>query len=197
MTVEKDKFPAQGPFESPTVDVVILIALLGLLAYWSLKVIGPFLTVGLWSAILAVALYPLFDWLAEQFGSRRLAATLITLLCLMIVIGPVAWLGFGLIGGVETLMSRLGAELPSVPLPAEPRRAWPVVGAPAYRRTGVPAVDDCGHRSESDPDRSGAEAQAARQQAARHLRNRRIRPSGVHRRHHHRRIPVLPGTAPG
>ena len=141
MTVEKDKFPAQSPFESPTVDVVILIALLGLLAYWSLKVVGPFLTVGLWSAILAVALYPLFDWLAQQFGSRRLAATLITLLCLMIVIGPVAWLGFGLIGGVETLMSRLDAELPSIPLPAESVKAWPVIGEQVYRLWTIAATD--------------------------------------------------------
>src|SRR5215831_9330390 len=115
MTADKDHVTA--PSDSSTVDVAIKIGLLGLLVYWSLKVIGPFLTVGLWSAILTVALYPLFDWLAQLLGSRRLAATLITLLCLTVVIGPVTWLGFGLIGGVETLIGRLDAELPSIPLP--------------------------------------------------------------------------------
>jgi hypothetical protein len=44
MPAEKDQF---------TVDVAIKIGLLGLLVYWSLKVIGPFLTVALWSVILA------------------------------------------------------------------------------------------------------------------------------------------------
>jgi predicted PurR-regulated permease PerM len=139
MSAEKGKFP--GPFGSSVIDVAVLVGLLGFLGYWSLKVIGPFLTVGLWSAILTVALYPLFDWLAQQLGSRRRSAALITLLCLMIVIGPVAWLGFGLIGGVETLTSRLGSELPSIPLPAESVKAWPVIGEPVYRLWTNAATD--------------------------------------------------------
>jgi len=76
MPAENDQIPAPTPFGSTTVDAVILIGLLGLLGYWSLQVLGPFLTVALWSAILAVALYPLLDWLAQQRGSRRLAAAL-------------------------------------------------------------------------------------------------------------------------
>ena len=61
-----------------TVDVVIRLGLIGLLIYWSLRVIGPFVTVALWSAILVVALYPIFDWLSRSLRSPRLAATLIT-----------------------------------------------------------------------------------------------------------------------
>ena len=141
MRAEKDQFSPPSPLESSTVDVAIRIGLLGLLAYWSLKVIGPFLTVALWSAILAVALYPLFDWLAQQLGSRRLAATLITLLCLMIVIGPVTWLGFGLIGGVEMVVSRLGAELPSIPLPADSVKGWPLIGEQVHRLWTIAATD--------------------------------------------------------
>ena len=56
---------------SLTVDVGIRIGVVALLLYWSLKVIGPFLTVGLWSAILTVALYPVSDWLAGRLGGRR------------------------------------------------------------------------------------------------------------------------------
>src|SRR5215467_6275437 len=119
MPAENDPVSVSNPFGSSTIDVAILIGLLALLGYWSLQVIGPFLTVALWSPILTVALYPMFDWLAQQLRSRRLAATLITLLCLMIVIGPVAWLGFGMIGGVETLISRFDAELPPIPLPPD------------------------------------------------------------------------------
>ena len=141
MSTEKSGFPARNPFDSSIVDVAILIALLGLLGYWSLKVIGPFLTVGLWSAILTVALYPLFDWLAQLLGSRRLAAMLITLLCLTVVIGPVTWLGFGLIGGVETLIGRLDAELPSIPLPSESVKAWPLIGEQVHRLWTTAATD--------------------------------------------------------
>src|ERR1700693_3070787 len=132
MTPEKHKVPPPVPSDSSTIDVAIRIGLLGFLGYWSLKVIGPFVTVTLWSAILAVALYPLFDWLARQLRNRRLAATLITLLCLMIVIGPVTWLGFGLIGGVDFVVRGLDSKVFSIPLPSESVRGWPLIGEQVY-----------------------------------------------------------------
>ncbi|MEJ0096227.1 MAG: hypothetical protein WDN46_23275 [Methylocella sp.] len=88
MSPQNDKTFRSRVIGSLPVDAAIRIGLLGLLLYWSLKVIGPFLTIVLWSAILTVALYPLFDWLAARLGSRRVAATLITLLSLTVVIGP-------------------------------------------------------------------------------------------------------------
>jgi len=141
MLAEKDERSASAPFGSSTVDIVILIGLLGVLGYWSLQVIGPFLTVALWSAILTVALYPLFEWLAQQLGSRRLAAAVITLFCLALVIGPVAWLGFGLIGGVEALMSKLDLELPLIPLPPDSVKAWPLIGEQVHRLWTTAATD--------------------------------------------------------
>ena len=110
------------------IDIAIRIGLLALIGYLSWKVIGPFLTVALWSAILTVALYPLFDWLARQLGNRRLAATLITLLCLTIVVGPLTWLGFVLISDVGYLVRALDAGLLSIPLPTESVKNWPLIG---------------------------------------------------------------------
>jgi len=133
MTAEKGQIPASAQSDSLTVDVAIKIGLLGLLLYWSWKVISPFLTVALWSAILTVALYPLFDWLARRLRSRRLAATLITLLCLMVVVGPVTWLGFGLIGGVEFMVNEFDSKDLSIPLPAESVKGWPLIGEQAYQ----------------------------------------------------------------
>jgi predicted PurR-regulated permease PerM len=118
---------------SVTVDVAIKIGLLGLLVYWSLKVIGPFLTVALWSIILTVALYPLFDLLARRLRSRRVAATVITLLCLMIVVGPVAWLGLKLIDEVELAVGELDSKVLSIPLPAETVKDWPLIGEQVYQ----------------------------------------------------------------
>ena len=115
-------------FQPSNIDIAIRIGLLALIGYLSWKVIGPFLTVALWSAILAVALYPLFDWLVRQLGNRRLAATLITLLCLTIVVGPLTWLGFVLIGDVGYLVRTLDAGLLSIPLPAESVKSWPLIG---------------------------------------------------------------------
>ena len=141
MIAEKNDSHAPNPLESSTLDNAIVIALVGVLGYGALKVIGPFLEVALWSAILAVALYPSFQRFARWLGSRRLAAVLITVLCLIIVIGPVTWLGFGLVRGVEILIGRPEPELLSIPLPAESVKAWPVIGEQVYRLWMTAATD--------------------------------------------------------
>ena len=108
MTQEKRETPLPKAQSGAIVDLAIRLGLLGLLGYWSFTLIAPFLTIALWSAILTAALYPLFDRLAQHFG-RRLAATLITLLCLLIVVGPVTWLGFGLVGGIVVGLTSVGS----------------------------------------------------------------------------------------
>ena len=127
-SITEDRASPPASFQSSTIDIAIRISLLAVVGYLSLKVIGPFVTIGLWSAILTVALYPLFDWLARQFGNRRLAAAVVTLMCLMIVVGPITWLGFALIGGVEYLVGALDAGLLSIPLPPESVKGWPLIG---------------------------------------------------------------------
>jgi predicted PurR-regulated permease PerM len=141
MTVDKDKTGTSNRLDSLAVDTVIRIGLLALLVYWSLMVIGPFLTVALWSAILTVALYPLFDWMAGRLGSRRLAATLMTLLCLTIVIGPVMWLGFALISGVEVLVRGFDPPIVTIPRPLESVKSWPLIGEQVYQMWTRAATD--------------------------------------------------------
>src|SRR5580704_15631421 len=118
MNAEHDTAIATARSHSSPVDLVVRIGLLALLAFWSLKIVGPFLTVALWSAILTVGLYPVFSWLANRLGSQRLAATVVTVLCLMIDIGPVTWLGLGLIGAAEFAAGEFDSKLFSIPLPA-------------------------------------------------------------------------------
>ena len=56
----------------------------------------PFITIAIWSVVLTVALYPVYDWMVGLLGGRRrLAAALLTLLSLLIVIGPATWLVSG------------------------------------------------------------------------------------------------------
>lgn len=117
---------------SLTLDIAIRLGLLGLLAYWSLKVIGPFVTILLWSAILTVALYPIFSWLARLIGNKTLAAMMITVLSLLIVLGPVMWLGFAMIGGIELLVKGIETGQLAIPTPPEAIRTWPLIGEKIY-----------------------------------------------------------------
>jgi predicted PurR-regulated permease PerM len=141
MTANQDTSIASTSLNSWALETVIRISLLALLAYWSLTIIGPFLTVTLWSAIITVALYPLFSWIAARLGSRRFAAALITLLCLMLVIGPVTWLGFGLIGGVEFAVKGFDSEILTIPLPPDSVKNWPLIGDQVHQMWNRAAND--------------------------------------------------------
>jgi predicted PurR-regulated permease PerM len=112
---------------NPTIDVAIRLGFLALLAYWSFRVIAPFITIGLWSALLAVALYPLYEWLT-RYVAPRLAAALVTLVSLMVVVGPVTWLAFGMVSGISSVVSELNAGQLAVPLPPDTVKAWPLIG---------------------------------------------------------------------
>src|SRR3954466_15591127 len=83
------------------IQVALRLGLLAFLVYWSFVLVRPFIPILVWSMVLAVALYPAYTWLAGKLGGRcRLSATLITAPSLAVVIGPVAWLGLGLIEGL-------------------------------------------------------------------------------------------------
>jgi predicted PurR-regulated permease PerM len=128
-----EKPPHQESSRSLTIDNAIRIGLLGLLAYWSLKVIGPFVTVLLWSGIVTVALYPAFDWLARLLGSKSLAAVIMTVLSLLIILGPVMWLGFAMIGGIELLVNGIDTGRVAIPMPPDFVKSWPLIGEHLYQ----------------------------------------------------------------
>lgn len=87
--------------DAQVIDIAVRLGVLGLFAYFSLQLIAPFFLFLLWAVVLTVALYPAFIWLSSKLGGRKvLSAVLITLICLAIVIGPVAVLVVSL---VETL----------------------------------------------------------------------------------------------
>ncbi|MGE5510908.1 MAG: AI-2E family transporter [Bacteroidota bacterium] len=127
MTTGGDQDPTRTALSTPTVDFAIRLGFVGLLGYWSFGVLAPLLTIGLWSAIIAVALYPMFDWLAARLRPR-LAATVVTLLCLFIVVGPITWLGLGMISGIRSLVADFHTEQLAIPLPPDSVRGWPLIG---------------------------------------------------------------------
>jgi|SRR5271166_2145784 len=111
------------------VQIAIRLGLLACVIYWSYILVLPFVPVLLWSAILAVALYPVFDGLARLLGGRpAVSATLITIIGLAIMIGPASWLVFGLVEGVRLISEQLGSGNVWVPAPNPAIKQWPLVG---------------------------------------------------------------------
>jgi predicted PurR-regulated permease PerM len=129
------KLPAK--FEETTssfIEVAIRLGALALLLYWTLILVQPFMSIAIWSAVLTVALYPAFEWLSRQLGGRRrIAAALITLLSLLIVIGPAAWLALGLVDSVRLISERLDLANLTIPPPSTAIKNWPLIGEPIYQ----------------------------------------------------------------
>jgi len=111
------------------IQLAIRLGLLAFLVYWSFILVRPFIPILAWSVVLAVALYPPYDWLAEHIGGRpKLAAILITGVALAIVIGPATWLGLGLIENLRGFASELGAGTLAIPAPPDGVKNWPLIG---------------------------------------------------------------------
>ncbi len=125
--------PSVSTSNDALVVLAIRIVCLGLLGYWSLVLIQPFLTIIVWSIIIAVALYPLFDWFsAKLHGHRALAAAAVTLCSLLVILGPATWLGLSLAESIGMLITRLGDGRLVIPPPPEAIKAWPLIGDKTY-----------------------------------------------------------------
>ena len=131
-----DDFRRPLTLSASTEELLVLtirIVCLGLLGYWSLILVRPFLTTIVWSIIIAVALYPIFDWLsARLYGHRTLAAVTITVVSLFVILGPATWLGLSLAASIQKLIARFGDGSLVIPPPPEAIKAWPVIGDKAY-----------------------------------------------------------------
>jgi len=100
------------------IQLALRLGLLAFLVYWSFVLVRPFIPILAWSMVLTVALYPPYNWLSVQLGDRpKLAAAIITVVNLAIVIGPVTWLGYGVIDGLQDFARQLGAGTLVIPSP--------------------------------------------------------------------------------
>lgn len=125
--------PGRHQLTAEFVELAIRLGALGLLLYWSLIFLSPFISIAIWSVVLTVALYPVFEWMTLRLGGRRrLAAFLITIFSLLIVIGPATWLAIDLIESVRFVAERLDLSTLSFPPPSDSVKSWPLIGDQVY-----------------------------------------------------------------
>ncbi|WP_025658821.1 AI-2E family transporter [Rhizobium sp. IBUN] len=124
--------PAQISVEARVSDLV-RIGIIGLFAYWSLQLVAPFALIVIWSAILAVALFPMFTGLSRLLGDRpKLSATIIVIACLVLIIAPLALVSVNFADAILALVAQLKSDNFTFPAAPEAIRGWPVVGERLY-----------------------------------------------------------------
>ncbi len=116
------------------IAIAVRLGVLALLLYGSLVLVRPFISIVLWSVVLTVALDPVFQWTSFRLGGRRrLAAALITILSLLIVLGPATWLALGLVDSLRMISERLDFSTLTIPPPFKSVEDWPLIGNPVYQ----------------------------------------------------------------
>src|SRR5215470_7105717 len=94
------------------VDLALQLVALAFLLIFCYNVLSPFFNPVVWAAILAVALYPIYQRVKVAFkGKGALAAVLLTFLMLSLLVLPAAWL---------TITT------------ADEVKSWPLIGNKAY-----------------------------------------------------------------
>jgi predicted PurR-regulated permease PerM len=120
-------------FDASVVDLIIRVACLALLLYWTALIIWPFLPIMAWSVILAVVLHPGFIWCTKRLRLRPIAAALImTAASLGLLFGPITWLSLSLIASIRAFAHRLEAGDIPIPPPDAAVKHWPLIGGQLF-----------------------------------------------------------------
>jgi len=117
-------------FAARLLDVLIRAGLVLAMAVIVYRVFSPFLTLTVWALILAVTLYPLNCLIARRVKGRQgIAATLLVLLCIGLLVVPIAVLMNSLGDTIQDFITRVQTNAFEIPPPPDRVAAWPFVGA--------------------------------------------------------------------
>jgi predicted PurR-regulated permease PerM len=118
---------------SQLLDVLIRAGLVFALAMLCYQIFSPFLTLMVWAVILAVAMYPLHQWLAYRLGDKQgLAATLMALVGAVVIVAPTGLLAGSLGDWVQEFVRGVQTNTLQIPAPRQSVEGWPIVGKKIY-----------------------------------------------------------------
>jgi len=118
-------------FLPQALEITIRIGVVLFLAAMCFQILRPFLVPVLWGIIIAVAVFPAYQWLESALhGRSRLAAVCVSLVLLVILLIPIVLLADTLIDAVRSLAERLENDTLEVPLPPASVVTWPLIGEP-------------------------------------------------------------------
>ena len=106
---------------SRLMDVLIRASLLGALAVLCYKIFSPFLSLMIWSVILAVTLYPLHQRLARLLrGKQWLASIILVIGGLLLIVVPTALLMNSFADTLRGFIVAVQTDTLSIPPPRDP-----------------------------------------------------------------------------
>jgi len=116
-----------------SLETAIRLGVVFLILAWCFQIIMPFISVILWGAIIAVALYAPFLKLTEKFnGNKKYASLLITIGTITVIFIPMILLSGSLIDGAGSLGEQIKSGTLKISPPSETVQSWPIIGEKVY-----------------------------------------------------------------
>ena len=114
-------------------ETILQLGVVFLILGFCFKLLLPFAMPILWAIILAVAFYPIFNFLQKKLkGRKRLASFLITITLVGLIIVPTVIFLNSVINSVFDLKEGLENGSIKVATPAQNIKDWPIIGNKAY-----------------------------------------------------------------
>jgi predicted PurR-regulated permease PerM len=114
-------------------DTTIRLFILILIVAWCLLIMYPFISIMLWSLILALAIYPLHKKLSEKLGGKPKWASFIIIFSILVIVFLPTWLLIdSLIDQVKALKASYDSGTLTIPPPTEKVKEWPLIGSRLY-----------------------------------------------------------------
>ena len=114
---------------SISLDALLRLLLLASLGAACALILQPFAEILVWAALLAVILKPIQTWLQDRLRLKRwTATTLIALVGLLVLLGPVGALGATLLSNVHELLALVRMGRHALPHPPEALQSLPLIG---------------------------------------------------------------------
>jgi predicted PurR-regulated permease PerM len=116
------------------IDLYLKIVILSILLVWSFFIVQPFITIIVWSALVAVALYPFYKKVIKLFKDKKkgLVTTLFILILLAVIIAPTINLTKAVVTSSQKLKQNIDDGTLTIPPPAESVKEWPLIGEKTY-----------------------------------------------------------------
>jgi predicted PurR-regulated permease PerM len=132
--MNQDDNHAQGTAElKRSIEIFIRVGLILLLLLWAFQIIKPFIDLLAWSAILAIALYPVCQFVARRMGGKMGRASIVlTLLLITLIVLPTVQLVISSVDSAKEVAAELQAGTLKIPSPSEKIRSLPLFGEEIY-----------------------------------------------------------------
>ncbi len=137
-----DRSASEGLTPDELMEVLVRAGIVVVLVVLSFRIFSPFMSVLLWGAILAVALYPLHLRFVGWTGGRQgLAASLLVAIGLILIGGPVILLGGMFADHIQGAYQAFTSDSVTIQPPSPSVADWPLIGERVYAAWSSAAAD--------------------------------------------------------